>query len=124
MFWEYTVISLHGMSTNIAWTVGSTSIRYRSDTSVSDRCLIDVDPNTTAITETIQYIMAIPATIAVPISSTQGRMAAARSSTSAPIAGSSGGSDSNVAMSSVVASAPIAGSSGGSDSDMAMASVV
>ena len=32
-----------------ARTIGSTSIEHRSDTLVSDRCLIDVDPNVVAI---------------------------------------------------------------------------
>ena len=31
-------------ATQITKTLGSTSIRYRSDAKVSDRCLIDVDP--------------------------------------------------------------------------------
>ena len=35
--------------TKIAKTLGSTSIRHRSDTKVSDRCLIDVDPRVFAI---------------------------------------------------------------------------
>ena len=36
-------------STQIANTLGSTLIRHRSDTEVSDRCLIDVDPRVLAI---------------------------------------------------------------------------
>ena len=39
----------HFLATQIAKTLGSTSIRHRSDTSVSDQCLINVDPRVFAI---------------------------------------------------------------------------
>ena len=36
--------AINGLSTQMAKTLGSRSIRYQSNVKVSDRCLINVDP--------------------------------------------------------------------------------
>ena len=36
--------------------IGSTSIRHRSDTFVSDRCLIDIDPKVIAIKVVVWHV--------------------------------------------------------------------
>ena len=41
--WRVLLLEVSHVSTQIAKTVGSTSIRYRSDTFASDRYLIDID---------------------------------------------------------------------------------
>ena len=47
----YNVLQPHIVQTQIAKTFRSTSIRHRSDTKASDRCLIDIDPGVFAVWE-------------------------------------------------------------------------
>ena len=49
---EITLVD-HGNSSQIAKAIRSISVRHRSDTKVSDRCLIDVDTRVFAIWETV-----------------------------------------------------------------------